>query len=105
MIYKKGFSLLEVLISLTIVTTLGLSLLKLREQEKQLLTQLTLRTTASQFLNRVDEVLLAGVDKIPRTPYPYIFVINKVPKSITLSLRWFGNFGSLVRKHHSIEPL
>lgn len=102
MIYKKGFSLIEVLISLILVTTLGLALLAQQGQAKQLLTQLALHAKASQYLNRADESLLVGIAKIPRAPSPYIFVVNENQKSIILRLSWFKNLGSLIRKYPAI---
>lgn len=99
---QKGFSLLEVLISLMLVTTLGLTLLAQQGQTKQLLTQLIVRTKASQFLDQIDESLLVGLEKLPIAPDPYQFILKKNKKSMMLRLNWFKDLGSIIRKHRPI---
>lgn len=102
---QKGFSLIEVLVSLMLVTTLGLALLEQRGQTNQLITQLVLRANASRFLDQVDESLWVDVDKLPIAPSPYHFIIQKNKQSIILRLNWFKDFESLIRKHNPIGTL
>lgn len=105
MAHQKGFSLIEVLISLMLVTTLGLTLLAQQTQTRQLLTQLRLRAQASQFLDQVDESLFVGIPILPTAPSPYFFEVNKSQHNIILRLTWAENFGTLTRKRNSIGAL
>lgn len=100
-----GFSLIEVLVSLMLVTTLGLSLLTQQGQLRQLLTQTAMRAKASQFLDQVDESLYLGGEKLPTAPPPYHFVLKKEQQSIILSLNWFKESGFLIRKHVIVKTL
>ena len=102
---QKGFSLIEVLVSLMLVTTVGLALLEQQGQTKQRLTQLVLRANASQFLDHVDESLFVGIDKLPNAPSPYHFIFEKNKQSLILRLNWFKNFESLIRKRSPIGAL
>lgn len=52
---QRGFSLVEMLASLLLVTTLALSLLQQQGQNRQLLHQLILREQGAQFLDQMDE--------------------------------------------------
>lgn len=52
---QKGFSLVEVLASLLVLTTLALSLLQQQFQSKQLITQIIIRQQGSQLLDQLDE--------------------------------------------------
>ena len=98
MAQQKGFSLIEVFISLMLVTTIGLTLLKQQTQARQVLTQLMLRAKASQFLDQVDESLFVGIPILPIAPLPYFFEVNKNQHSIIFRLSWSENLGTLTRK-------
>jgi prepilin-type N-terminal cleavage/methylation domain-containing protein len=52
---QKGFSLIEVLVSLMLVTVIALSLVQQQWQSRQVLTQLTLRAQNLCFLSQLDE--------------------------------------------------
>ncbi|MFT4059962.1 MAG: prepilin-type N-terminal cleavage/methylation domain-containing protein [Legionella sp.] len=52
---QKGFSLIEVLVSLLLVTAIALSLIQQQWHSKQVLTQLTLRTQSLQLIAKLDE--------------------------------------------------
>ena len=99
---QKGFSLIEVLVSLMLVMSLGLGLLQQLGQTRQLLTQLVLREKASQFLDQINESLFVGIDKLPIAPDPYHFALKKSKQSIILRLSWFKAFGTAIRTHSSI---
>ncbi|BCA96301.1 prepilin-type N-terminal cleavage/methylation domain-containing protein [Legionella antarctica] len=97
MVHQKGFSLVEVLISLMLVTTMGLALLAQQAQTGQLLTQLGLRAKASQFLDQIDESLFVGIHKFPIAPSPYFLKVTKNQKNIILCLSWSGNLANITR--------
>ncbi|MCL9682723.1 type IV pilus modification PilV family protein [Legionella maioricensis] len=105
MAHQKGFSLIEVLISLMLVTILGLALLEQQTQIRQLLTQLGLRTQASQFLDQIDESLFVGLPVLPIAPSPYFFELNENQHHIILRLSWSKHFGTLTRKRNPIGTL
>ncbi|MFI4918817.1 MAG: prepilin-type N-terminal cleavage/methylation domain-containing protein [Legionellales bacterium] len=54
----KGFSLLEVLLSLMLASTVVLALLAEQQQSKQFLNQLIVHTDAAQFVESADENFL-----------------------------------------------
>ncbi len=54
---QKGYSLIEVLISLILVSTVALTLLEQQLQTKHILNQLIVRTENTQLLDSVDEHL------------------------------------------------
>jgi prepilin peptidase dependent protein C len=56
--HQKGFSLVEVLASLLLVTTLALCLVQQQWHSRQLLNQLLLREQKSQSLEQIAETLL-----------------------------------------------
>lgn len=58
---QKGFSLIEVLAALLLVTTLVLSLVQQHSQSRQLLTRLVLHEHSSHLLDQSDESFLAGM--------------------------------------------
>lgn len=65
---QKGFSLVEVLASLLLVTTAALFLLQQQSQSKQLLSQLILREQGFQSLNQMNEALIAHMKKPQLVP-------------------------------------
>jgi prepilin peptidase dependent protein C len=95
---QKGFSLVEVLASLLLVTTLALSLVQQQWQSKQLLKQLILREQGSQVLDQVDEALFARQDKLPLIPAPYHLVVQQQNQKTLLSLGWFHKSAVITRK-------
>ncbi|KTC79963.1 prepilin-type N-terminal cleavage/methylation domain-containing protein [Legionella cherrii] len=99
--WQKGFSLTEVLVSLLLVTTLALTLLQQRGQSKQLLNQLVLRMQASQFLDQIEESLVAQVPKLPSAPTPYHLEIQLKNQHVLVQLAWFEQSGVLTRKRSS----
>ncbi|KTD72943.1 prepilin-type N-terminal cleavage/methylation domain-containing protein [Legionella tucsonensis] len=100
--WQKGFSLTEVLVSLLLVTTLALTLLQQQWQSKQLLNQLIFRTHGSQFLDQIEESLVAKVSKLPPTPSSYHLDIQLKNQQLLLHLVWFEQVGSITRQHHLI---
>lgn len=101
--WQKGFSLTEVLVSLFLVSTLALTLLQQQWQNKQLVNQLVLRMQASQFLDEIEETLVAKVPKLPSAPTPYHLEIHHKNQHLRIQLAWFKQLGTLTRKHSSIS--
>lgn len=99
---QKGFSLVEVLISLSLATLLALSLLQQQWQTKQLLNQLILREQGSQYLDQTDEALWAGVKNYPALPAPYHVAIRLDSQSSLLRLIGLGKKDVLQRRYFHI---
>ncbi len=100
--WQKGFSLTEVLVSLLLVTTLALALLQQQSQSKQLLNQLVFRSQGSQFLDQIEETLVARVSKFPEIPSPYHVEIQHKNHQLLIQLAWFEQLGSITRKRSLI---
>lgn len=94
----KGFSLIEVLVSLLLVSTVALSLLKQQWQSRQLLDHLILREQGTYILDQINESLLAGKSKPPALPSPYHLVINHKNRETLIHLDWYKQTGTLTRK-------
>lgn len=94
---QKGFSLVEVLASLLLVTTVALSLLQQQWQSRQLLKQLILREQGSQVLDQIDETLFARVKKLPLIPAPYHLDVQHQPQGTSLRLGWFHQRAVITR--------
>lgn len=105
MLIQKGFSLLEVLISLSLVTTLALSLITQQTSTQQFLIRLIMSAQGSQFLDKVEESLIFNERVLPNPSNPYHFIIKNNRKDISLNLAWFKKAGSIVRSHPSISTL
>lgn len=93
----KGFSLIEVLVSLMLVTTLALALLQQQGKTQLWIKQFLLYSGASHVLDQVNESLYAKIDKIPKAPPPYNLDIQPNKNNLNLSIRWFNNSESLTR--------
>lgn len=98
MIFQKGFSLLEVLLSLILLTALSLLLLKQQGFSRQWLIQLELRANASQFLDQIDESLLAGIKQLPLAPHPYHFEARIEQHASSVRVHWLNNTAMITRK-------
>ncbi|EHL30284.1 PilW family protein [Legionella drancourtii] len=95
---QKGFSLVEVLASLLLVTTLALSLLQQQWQSKQLLNQLILREHGSQVLDQIGETLFARMKKLPLVPPPYHLDVQHQSQETLLRLGWYHKSAAITRK-------
>lgn len=93
----KGFSLIEVLISLMLVTTLALMLLDQQLRTRQLIKQWVLQSGASHFLDQVNETVYGQSSHIPRPPEPYYLNIERNKKNLVVQLEWFNKSGRLTR--------
>jgi prepilin-type N-terminal cleavage/methylation domain-containing protein len=96
MIKQKGFSLIEVLLSLLLLSTVALGVLEQQRQSGQLINQLQFIAGASQFLDKVGEQLVVR-NTLPIPPFPYEFNLKQNEKGSILHLTWFQNSGSITR--------
>lgn len=94
---QKGFSLVEVLLSLMLTTTLALGLMQVQWRTCLFLNQLIIRITALQVLDQADEQILLGMKPIPRESYPYQLQYNHTNKAIALKLSVFHALNSFTR--------
>ncbi|KTD02491.1 prepilin-type N-terminal cleavage/methylation domain-containing protein [Fluoribacter gormanii] len=99
---QKGFSLTEVLVSLVLVTTLTLALLQQQSQSKQLLNQLVFRTQGSQFLDQIEETLVARVSRLPPIPSSYHLEIQQNNHQVLIHLAWLQQLGTITRERNPI---
>lgn len=99
---QKGFSLIEVLLSLMLVATMALALVEQQQQTRSLLSLLSLRAAAGHFLDQVDETLIK-TNHLPPPPEPYHFSLQQSPNGAVLKLNWFATLNSLTRAHVSLS--
>lgn len=99
---QKGFSLIEVLVSLMLVTTLALALLEQQWQTKILLNQLVIRAEASNILDQIDETLLSNVNETPTIPLPYHFNLSQSRHTLILRLNRFNDDNLITRTYHTV---
>jgi prepilin-type N-terminal cleavage/methylation domain-containing protein len=90
---QKGFSLVEVLASLLLVTMVALCLLQQQWQSKQLLRQLIWQEQSSQFLDQIEEALFARLQQLPAPPPSY-----------QLQVEHNAQDGIVLRVHHVAKP-
>lgn len=62
---QQGFSVIEVLLSLMLVSSMILALIQQQQQSKQLLNQFIIRAFDASKLDQLDENRIMQVDKIP----------------------------------------
>ncbi len=99
MYQQKGFSLMEVLVSLLLVTTLAVSLLQQQWQSKRLINQLRLHAQGTQLLDQIEEMYSAQIKEIPPISSPYYLEIKYENQDVLIHLTWFKQMGSIVRRH------
>lgn len=100
---QKGFSLIEVLLSLLIVTTLALALVQQQSQSKYILNQLAIRTQATHHLDQIEETLTIPIKKSPFLPPIFHLVLQHKSQEIFVKLAWHDQLNFIIRKHSSIE--
>ncbi|MBL7479454.1 type IV pilus modification PilV family protein [Legionella bononiensis] len=94
----KGFSLIEVLVSLMLVTTIALALLQQQWNTRQFINQLVLHAGASHFLDIVSESVYGQVSTMPPAPAPYHLNVRKESSRIIVQVEWFNRTESITRK-------
>lgn len=100
--FQKGFSLLEVLLSLILLIALSLVLLKHQGFSRQWLIQLELRANASQFLDQIDESLFVGIKRLAIAPHPYHLEVKINQHSSSVQLQWFNRAAMITRQRQSV---
>lgn len=103
MTQQKGFSLIEVLTSLLLVTTLAITLLQQQSQSKFLLNQLLIRIQATHYLDHVEETITAQIKKLPPTPALFHLVVVNKDQDLRVTLAWHEQAKSITRQHNSIR--
>ncbi|KTD43704.1 type IV pilus modification PilV family protein [Legionella quateirensis] len=93
----KGFSLIEVLVSLMLVTTIALALLQQQWKTRQFINQLVLHAGASQFLDLVSESVYGQVSTIPPVPAPYHLSVQNESSRLIVQVEWFNRRESITR--------
>ncbi|MFJ1268082.1 prepilin-type N-terminal cleavage/methylation domain-containing protein [Legionella lytica] len=96
---QEGFSLIEVLASLLLVTMIALFLLQQQWQSKQLLRQLIWREQSAWFLDAIDEALLAQLQQLPVPPPGYQLQIEHTPHGTVLRMHHVAKPNVLIRHH------
>jgi prepilin-type N-terminal cleavage/methylation domain-containing protein len=94
---QKGFSLIEVLLSLLLLSTVCLGLLELWQQSRLLLNHFIIRTQASHFLDEINEHLALNSKNLPKAPPPFQWRIESSGQNYLLRLDWYNNQKSLTR--------
>lgn len=102
---QKGFSLIEVLLSLVLMSTTALAVLAQQQQSRQLISQLVLSAGASLFLDQIDELLVMQVDTLPKAPFPYELNLTHSNHAAILHLDWLQNMGSKTRDLKEVAQL
>jgi Tfp pilus assembly protein PilV len=94
----SGFSLLEVLLSLLLISTTCLTLLQQHIQAQRLLTQCLREAEASLILDNMEEAQLAQMKRLPEIPSPYQFQMGPDPQGSYFEVKGYG--GLIDRKRH-----
>ena len=68
---QQGFSLIEVLLSLMLVSSIILALIQQQQQSKQLLNQFIARALDSVIMDKLGEKKILQVDKLPTIAYRF----------------------------------
>lgn len=83
----QGFSLTEVLVSLVLIATTSLTLLKQQWQVSQLFNQIRLRTDALSQLDNASERAIVGASAFVATK-PFQFDITPADLGLRLQISW-----------------
>jgi prepilin-type N-terminal cleavage/methylation domain-containing protein len=93
----KGFSLIEVLLSLLLVSTVCLGLLQQQQQSRQFLNQFMLNAQATYILDDINEYLALNSKNLPKAPAPFQLSTSITSHNCVLRLDWYKNQKSLTR--------
>lgn len=88
----KGFSLIEVLLSLMLTATVALFLLQLQDTSSLLLKQIVQYSKASSILNDADEQLLLVLKQRFKSMQPYSLQINENAEHIKVQVSWLSQY-------------
>lgn len=99
---QQGFSLVEVLASLLLVTLVALFLLQQQWQSKQLLRQIIWREQSTWFLDAIDEALFAQLQQLPVLPPGYQLQIEDNAQDMVLRIHHAAKLNVLTRHHQKL---
>ncbi|KTD25052.1 prepilin-type N-terminal cleavage/methylation domain-containing protein [Legionella israelensis] len=91
---QKGFSLIEVLVSLILLTTTVLALLQQQWHSHRLLNQLSLQSGALQMLDNASEYCLSGFNRLPSKEQSFILKSTRLNDAVQLDVQWPGDGNS-----------
>lgn len=94
---SHGFSLIEVLLSLTLASIMALILAQQQELSKLLLYQLLLRSKATNLLDKAEENLLFSHSKISLIAPPYHLNMDYGADKILVEIKWLNH---QITRHH-----
>ncbi|HDV5709853.1 TPA: prepilin-type N-terminal cleavage/methylation domain-containing protein [Legionella pneumophila] len=94
----QGFTLMEVLVSLMLMTTVVLMLVEQQLKTRDIINHLIWRIQGSQYLDQVDEALNIS-ENLPLPPSNYHFDIRRSQKKIILNVTWFKKSQSIIRSY------
>lgn len=100
---QKGFSLIEVLVSLVLASSVVIALFEQQLEIQQILSQLILRAGASQWLDTIDENRLLNRAFLPAPPQPYQFHATYLGDSQELQMAWSASPSSLIHRYYSLK--
>lgn len=93
----KGFSLIEVLLSLMLTTTVALLLLQLQNTTSLFVSQIAHHSQASSILDHADEELLLGAKRRFKPVDPYTLHIEQNLEHTKVNVSWFNQSSMLSR--------
>ncbi|KTD83028.1 hypothetical protein [Legionella waltersii] len=96
---SKGFSLLEVLLSLMLIMTIALGLLEQRSKIKSVINQTQLYSKASNILDQTEELFIAHSDTIKKPEKPFELKVHNTHGELNLKVEWLNGARSLSRSH------
>jgi Tfp pilus assembly protein PilV len=96
---SKGFSLLEVLLSLMLIMTIALGLLDQRTKIKSVINQTQLYSRASNILDQTEELLNAHIFDIKTPEQPFELTVRKAHDQLDLNVQWFKGEHLISRSH------
>jgi prepilin-type N-terminal cleavage/methylation domain-containing protein len=97
MCQQKGFSLIEVLLSLMLTTTIALLLLQLQNHTSLFVNQVVQNSQASSILDQADEELLLGTRQRFKPVDPYTLHIEQNIEHTKVSVSWLSQSYMLSR--------
>ncbi|HFS7661009.1 TPA: prepilin-type N-terminal cleavage/methylation domain-containing protein [Legionella pneumophila] len=95
----QGFTLMEVLVSLMLMTMVVLMLVEQQLKTRDIINHLIWRIQGSQYLDQVDEALYISENRLPLPPSNYHFDIRRSQKKIILNVTWFKKSQSIIRTY------
>jgi prepilin-type N-terminal cleavage/methylation domain-containing protein len=96
---QKGFSLIELLLCLSLTTTTILSLIHLHINSKLFLQQLNRRVQASHLLDQREELLLLDLAAEFKPPTPFQIRVEETARHRNTAVYWFNEEQAVIRSY------